>query len=122
KRAEDAEEDDGEEDKGHNVKRLSASERLAIGQDGALPGELFERYLDDLLARQAEGNKASGLLFVLRNEIPTMLLDSQGIYEHAALLNHDDVSIARYAQSVEERRRLLLEKRERIALILPWNA
>jgi hypothetical protein len=114
--------DEGSEPKPYEVKRLSASERLAIGKDGALPGELFERYLDDLLARQAEGSRPPGLLFALRNEIPTMLLDDTKIHEHSALLNHDDVSIARYVQGVERRREKLLEHPDRVVLVLPWNA
>lgn len=114
--------EDDTKDAGQRVKHLSAPERLAISQDGALPGELFERCLDDLLARQTDGSTEAGLLFILRNELPTVLLDEQGIYEHAAMLNHDDMGIARYAQGVRSRQDALLEHRQRIALILPWNA
>ncbi len=106
----------------YKATRLSASERRAISQDGALPAQLFERCLDDLMARQDGNDTATGLLLILRNELPTMLLNDLSIYEHAALLNHDDVSIARYAQGVQGRREILLKRRDRIALIIPWNA
>ena len=113
--------DDADSD-GYKAKRLSASERLAISQDGALPTQLFERCLDDLMARQDGNDTATGLLLILRNELPTMLLNDLSIYEHAALLNHDDISIARYAQGVQGRREILFKRRDRIALIIPWNA
>jgi hypothetical protein len=100
---------------------LSASERLAIKQDGALPGGLFERCLDDLLARQGDNGLSGGLLFVLRNEVPTMLLDEPGIYENATMLNHDDVGTARCVQGVQRRGEAFFEYRERVALVLPWN-
>jgi hypothetical protein len=105
----------------YQIRRLSAPERLAISQDGALPAQLFERCLDDLMARQDDNKTAGGLLFVLRNELPTMLLDDLSIYEHAAMLNHDDVSIARYVRGVRGRRDILIRRPDRIALIIPWN-
>jgi hypothetical protein len=111
----------GQDHEERKVKRLNASERLAIKQDGALPGELFERCLDDLLARQRNEGDNGGLLFILRNEIPTMLLDDRGIYENAGMLTHDDVSIARYVQGVRRRREAIFECGERIAVVLPWN-
>jgi hypothetical protein len=107
----------------YRAARLSAPERLAIAQDGALPGRLFERCLDDLLARQDENSRAApGLLLILRNELPTVLLDDMSIYEHGEMLNHDDLSIARYIQGVRARREILLRRRDRIALVIPWNA
>ena len=108
-----------EEDAG-SPKLLTVPERLEIERDGALPGGLFEKCLDDLLARMLAGN---GLLFILRNEVPTMLLDYAAIQEHAAVLHHDDASIARYVRGV--RRRFEVIKNDlggRICIVLPWNA
>ncbi len=107
---------------GYRARRLSAGERLAIPQDGALHGRLFERCLDDMLARQDGSRGAPGLLLILRNELPTMLLDRISVYRRAAMLNHDDLSTARYVQGVLGRRKIFESHRERIALIIPWNA
>lgn len=106
----------------YKPRRLGAPERLAISQDGELPGTLFERCLDDLLARQDEGDRANGLLLILRNELPTMLLDDMGIYQRAAMLNHDDLSMARYVQGTRGRRDVLKRRIDRIGLVIPWNA
>jgi len=66
------ERDPPEEDLASPPLRLSVAERLAVDGDGALPANLFQRCLDDLISRPATGD---GLLFVLRNEIPGVLLD-----------------------------------------------
>lgn len=112
----------GDEKGVYKPRRLDASERLAISQDGELPGRLFERCLDDLLARQDESKHADGLLLILRNELPTMLLGDRGIYQRAAMLNHDDLSMARYVQGVRGRAEIVKKRIDRIALVLPWNA
>jgi hypothetical protein len=100
-------------------RRLDIAERLAVDGDGALPGPLFERCLDDLLLRV---DAKRGILFILRNEVPTVLLDEDAIREHAAVLHHDDVRIARYIDGLRERQSLILNNRERISFVLPWNA
>ncbi len=109
-----------DQDDANRMQRLDTLERLAIGEEGALPAPIFERHLDDLLARQEDPSRA-GLLLVLRNEIPAMLLDDEAVYEHAMLLNHDDISIARYIRGVRGRRDAAFAARDRVAVILPWN-
>lgn len=106
----------GEEDK---VKRLTIGERLAVEGDGALPGDLFERCLDDLLARHE--SKPDSVLFILRNEVPTMLLDPRTIQERGAMLNHDNEGIRRYTHGVLTRQQILFKPDARISVILPWN-
>jgi pimeloyl-ACP methyl ester carboxylesterase len=101
------------------VERLSVSERLAVERDGALSGELFQRCLEDLLARQEKGD---GLLFILRNEVPTLLLDDDAILEHAMALHHEDVGITRYSDGLSARRGVLEAHGDRTCVILPWNA
>jgi hypothetical protein len=99
--------------------RLNIAERMAVEGDGALPGPLFERCLDDLLER---ADAKRGVLFILRNEVPTVLLDEKAIQEHAAVLHHEDSGIVRYIDGLRGRRELILENPERISLVLPWNA
>jgi len=99
---------------------LSEIERNAFRQDGALPAQLFERYLDDLLARDADGRP--GFLWILRNEIPTFLLDKPTIQRRARALHHDDMSIVNYCRGVWRRREALLANREHVSVVLPWNA
>jgi pimeloyl-ACP methyl ester carboxylesterase len=99
--------------------RLSVAERLAVDGEGALPGALFQRCLDDLLVRaQAD----DGLLFVLRNEIPTVLLDDRAIQERAAVLYHNDPSISGYLDGVRARRKIIGKSQKRVCVVLPWNA
>jgi hypothetical protein len=102
--------------------RLTAAELLAIGSDGALPGGPFERCLDDLLVRVSPETKEEGFLFMLRNEVPTLLLDPSAIREHAAALYHDDAGIVRYCHGIERRRELVEDNIPRVSLVLPWNA
>lgn len=109
-----------EEDGKAVVRPLSPTELIAIEQDGALPGELFERCLDDLLVRVSRDE--GGVLFVLRNEIPTVFLPPQAVRETAAALYHDDLSIARYCHGVEARRQVIEDHIDKICLVLPWNA
>jgi hypothetical protein len=98
--------------------RLSVSERLEVDADGALPATLFQRCLDDLLARPAAGD---GLLFVLRNELPSVLLDENSVQQRAAALNHTDAGMAKYIRGVRARRDLIFENIDRIRIVLPWN-
>jgi hypothetical protein len=93
-------------------------ERGVFQQDGALPTRLFERYLDDLLERA----KRPGYLFVLRNEVPAFLLDDASIQLRARALHHDDEAIVEYCRGAKSRRDLLVANRERIRIVLPWNA
>jgi hypothetical protein len=99
--------------------RLNIAERMAVEGNGALPGPLFERCLDDLLAR---ADAKRGILFVLRNEVPTVLLEEEAIQRHAAVLHHDDAGIVKYIDGLRRRRKLFLANPERISLIVPWNA
>lgn len=102
--------------------RLTPSELLAIDHDGALPGATFERCLEDLLARTAsKDNEDDGILFMLRNEIPTVLLHDALIRERAASLYHDDVGIVRYCHGVARRREVVRKHIDRICVVLPWN-
>lgn len=66
-------------------------------------------------------SRPTGALFVLRNEVPTMLLDGQSIMERAAVLNHDDSSIATFARSVLSRKKALNENSKHVYIVLPWN-
>ncbi len=103
------------------VRPLSPAEVIAIESEGALPGALFERCLDDLLSR-ITGEDRDGVLFILRNEVPTVLLPPQATRETAAALYHDDLSIARYCLGIAARREVLKKNIDRICLVLPWNA
>jgi hypothetical protein len=103
----------------HKIKGLTIEERLAVEGDGALPGDLFERCLDDLLARHE--SMRDSVLFVLRNEVPTMLLDPLAIQERGIMLNHDDDGIRGYTHGVLNRQRILFKPDARISVILPWN-
>jgi hypothetical protein len=105
------------------VRRLTAAEFLAIGRDGALPGEIFERCLDDILARvSSRTDEDEGMLFMLRNEVPTLLLHDSLIRERAAALYHDDIGIIRYCHGVDTRRSMLRENIGETCILLPWNA
>jgi hypothetical protein len=100
------------------MRRLEDSER---GVDsGALPGRVFERHLDDLLARISE--HPNGYLWVLRNEVPTMLLGRRAVQRRALAQHHDDQRIVEYCRGVADRSRVFEQHKERICLILPWNA
>ena len=98
--------------------RLNATERMAVNSDGTLSAPLFQRCLDDLLAR-TEARR--GILFILRNEVPTVLLDDAAIQQLAAGLHHDDAGISAYIEGLRRRRRLIRDNPERVSLILPWN-
>lgn len=99
--------------------RLNAAERTDVDGDGSLNAELFQRCLDDLLVR---ANAHQGILFILRNEIPTVLLDDRSIQQLAAGLHHDDSSIAGYIDGLRRRRDLVLTNPDRVCLVIPWNA
>lgn len=98
---------------------LNAAERMAVDGEGKLPGTLFQRSLDDLLARI---DARRGILFILRNEVPTALLDDGAIQQLAAGLHHDDAGIASYLEGLRVRGKQILNNPERVSLILPWNA
>jgi pimeloyl-ACP methyl ester carboxylesterase len=104
----------------HTLRKLLPTELIAIEHDGALPGELFERSLDDLLYRVSVDK--DGVLFVLRNEVPTFLLPPSAVRETAAALYHDDFGIVRYCHGVAARREVLESSIDRICVVLPWNA
>jgi pimeloyl-ACP methyl ester carboxylesterase len=102
------------------VNALAPSELIRIGADGSLLGELFERCLDDLLHRTITGE--GGMLFILRNELPTVMLHDSAIREAAASLYHDDFNIVRYCHGVEARREVIDEHIDHMCMVLPYNA
>jgi len=104
---------------GGRPRRLDIAERLEVDSDGRLPGMLFERCLDDLLVR-VEAKR--GVLFILRNEVPTVLLREEAMRQHAAVLHHDDGHIVNYIEGLRHRKELIDGSPERISIILPWNA
>jgi hypothetical protein len=97
---------------------ISDIERGVQLQDGALSSRLFERYLDELL----EWASVPGYLFVLRNEVPTFMLDDKAVQQRASALYHDDEAIVGYCRGVQARRAALEANRDRISVVLPWNA
>jgi pimeloyl-ACP methyl ester carboxylesterase len=128
--AEEVEEDEAEESVDAPVNqdveidegRLSVAERLKVQRDGTLSNLLFQRSLDDLLARaKPHKGPSEGFLFILKNEVPTFLLGERALHQHAAALYHEDVGIADYIKEVRARRRLMKKARERIWVVLPWN-
>lgn len=102
--------------------RLTIAERLEVERDGTLPSRLFQRSLDDLISRATNSKKSDGVLFILKNEVPTFLFDEDALKQHASALYHEDVSINDYVREVRARRPRLEEARERICVVLPWNA
>lgn len=98
--------------------RLTAEERMEVDAKGTLDAQLFQRCLDDLLAR-TEARR--GVLFILRNEIPTVLLEEKAIQQLAAGMHHDDPAIVNYIEGIRRRRELILANPERVSLLLPWN-
>jgi hypothetical protein len=103
---------------GGGLGRLSASERMEMDSDGVLSAPLFQRCLDDLLYR-TEARR--GILFLLRNEVPTALLDGAAIQQLAAGLHHHDAGITAYVEGLQRRQALIRSNPERVSLILPWN-
>lgn len=108
------------------LERLSIAERLEVERDGTLPSHLFQRSIDDLLSRVDEagensGDVSGGLLFILKNEVPTFLLDERSLQLHASALYHEDVGTADYIAEVRTRRPILKRNREQVCVILPWN-
>jgi hypothetical protein len=105
------------------LERLTIAERLEVERDGTLPSLLFQRSLDDLLARVADDEKREeGLLFILKNEPPTFLLDTAALQQRANAMYHEDVSIVDYVRAVRLRRAVIEEEaRDRICVVLPWN-
>jgi pimeloyl-ACP methyl ester carboxylesterase len=116
----DGEEEDPDENDYTSPEKLSIAERLEVERDGTLSNRLFQRSLDDLLAR-AEVTPGEGLLFVLKNDAPTFLLDERALQQHAAALYHEDVGIVEYIREVRSRRPILRAARQRVCVVLPWN-
>ncbi|HEX2097300.1 MAG TPA: hypothetical protein VHF50_08030 [Solirubrobacterales bacterium] len=122
----DGEEEDAEDGKDSSDQsrpkagKLTTEERLEVERDGTLPNRLFQRSLDDLLVRAAE-RPGDGLLFILKNDAPTFLLDERALQQHAAALYHEDVSIVAYIREVRSRRPVLRRSRDRICVVVPWN-
>lgn len=93
--------------KAKDLTRLGEQERLAIAPDGSMPSPLFERCLDDLLARLQDPPRTkrndqqpppdSGYLFILRSEIPTALLPGELVLRRALNLNHANDRVVQYA-------------------------
>jgi pimeloyl-ACP methyl ester carboxylesterase len=97
---------------------LAEGERLALRPDGALDSALFGRYLDDLFSRIIEDG---GLLWIFRNEIPTIMLDPDSLRRRAHSLFHDERSIASYCLEVQKRKAAWLANRPNVVVVLPWN-
>lgn len=102
------------------IEPLSQAETVAIEEEGALPGELFERYLDDLLWRIADA-PGHGVLFILRNELPTIMLHPAAVRQRATAMYHDDRRIARYCRGIQERKRVCDKYGDHIGFVFPWN-
>jgi hypothetical protein len=100
--------------------RLSEPERADYMRDGALRAQLFERHLDDLFGRIVDSPNSH--LWILRNEIPTILLNPYAVQRRARALHHDDRGIAEYCRGVTRRRENLEERIEQVSIVLPWNA
>jgi pimeloyl-ACP methyl ester carboxylesterase len=107
------------------LKRLEIAERLEVEEDGTLPNFLFQRALDDLLARAADdenNEEEKGLLFILKNEPPTFLLGPRALQQRANAMYHEDSSIVDYVRGVRLRRAVIEgEARDRICVVVPWN-
>jgi pimeloyl-ACP methyl ester carboxylesterase len=121
-----AEEREENEEATVTVNRLSIAERLAVAKNGSLPSRIFQRSLDDLLARVVKGEDddeqlSNGLLFILKNEAPTFLLDRRALQQHAAALYHEDVGIVKHVREVRSRIPVITNARNRICVVLPWN-
>lgn len=117
---ENSDDEEGSDEDFPSPEKLSIAERLEVERDGTLSNRLFQRSLDDLLAR-AEVTPGEGLLFILKNEAPTFLLDEKALQQHAAALYHEDVGIVEYIREVRSRRPILRAARDRICVVLPWN-
>lgn len=102
------------------VDPLSQDEILSIEESGGLVGSMFERSLDDILARVVH-RPGDGVLLILRNEIPTVMLHPAAVRERATAMYHDDTSIANYCAGIEGRRAVIDERRDRICFVLPWK-
>ncbi len=110
----------------HGVHPLSDRRRLEIPGDGALSNRLFGLCLNDLLARQARSNPdesrpESGLLLVLRNEMPTLLLEPRATLRRARALYHDDNHIAKYCRDIRERAAAFRSGLPQATVVVPWN-
>jgi pimeloyl-ACP methyl ester carboxylesterase len=106
---------------GDEIVPLDESDRFAIRSDGALPSELFEKCLNDLLARQTHDGQ-SGYLWILRNEMPTMLLDEDAVLGRGCAFHRDDIGIARYCRGIKKRREAVFGLNQDLTFVIPWNA
>ena len=98
------------------LKRLSEEETIAIEQDGSMSSPLFERCLDDLVARVQAGE---GFLFILRNEVPAALLNDVQVQRRAQALHHDDANILQYWEGVHSRSAAVADSLMRTTIVLP---
>jgi hypothetical protein len=103
------------------VQRMSDRERLDLAGDGALVSRQFGVLLNDLVARQVSERRERGVLLVLRNEIPTLLLPPRAIQRRGRALYHHDEGIVEYCREVQARSEEF-EKMCQTILVLPWNA
>ncbi|HTA96371.1 MAG TPA: hypothetical protein VK730_01860 [Solirubrobacteraceae bacterium] len=109
------------------VRRLSNYERLELPGDGGLSSKHFAACLNDLLARQRASNGSgekseAGLLMVVRNEIPTVMLPARAVQRRARALCHDDEQTVKYCREIAARSRALVDDGKQTIMVLPWNA
>lgn len=104
------------------LSRLSVAERLEIEEGGKLANRLYQHALDDMLVRAVGDEEPNGLLFVLKNEPPTFLLDKRTLQLRGAAMYHEDASIIEYVHCVQRRWDVIRRKgRDKICLVLPHN-
>lgn len=124
--------------------RLTDQQQLELRVDGALNGELFQGAIDDMLARvphpalggesaesgaekppSIEDSAAAGFgqLFVLRNEVPSVLLDDKSQYQHARALFHEEDSIRTYVRGLSRRRTFVTDRAvtSNISFVIPHD-
>lgn len=105
-----------------DLDRLSIAERLEVERGGKLSSALFHHSLDDLLARAIGDKESRGLLFILKNEPPTFLLDKRALQQRGSAMYHEDVSIVEYVRGVQRRWNVIhAEGRDRLCLVMPHN-
>lgn len=108
------------------VRRLSNYERLEFPGDGGLSSKHFAACLNDILARQRapaskDDKSEAGLLLILRNEIPTVLLPPRAVQRRARALYHNDELIVKYCREIAARARALVSGTKQTIMVLPWN-
>lgn len=101
--------------------RVRAPQR-EVPAAGSLSGDLFEKLQDDMLLRvQPSAGEEAHYLYVARNEIPGVLLDTEGIRERARAFHHDEPGILRSVTRTLERAELIASASSRTTILLPWN-